>query len=412
MHQAIEDFQRTIESDVEILRLMKDMFAEIPQHRSFSQDPLGKPRASNYRDLLEAFDTTITKAPEWNGENPGVKCLPFSALLDWPLSTKSGRACFHNEKVNTCIRAVFAAWTDFLDSERSAYVLNDSPLGWFCRSAQAFVMCDTADQSNRQFEKEFACNESKPWESYPTWNAFFTRAFHPGVRPVAAPDDANVIVNACEAAPFRLASDVQIHDTFWLKEQPYSLQDMFADHPLAIQFAGGTVYQGFLNAGSYHRWHSPVNGHIVALHMQPSLYFAKPERMSASGYDDTGFDPTDPIESQAYIAQVSSRAMIFIEADNPSIGLMCVMPVGWVEASSCKITVREQEHVIKGEQLGMFRFGGSTHCLIFRPGVRLRWDLRGQTPGSSTLILPVNSALAVIEEPERVSFQETLRPKL
>jgi phosphatidylserine decarboxylase len=25
-------------------------------------------------------------------------------------------------------------------------------------------------------------------------------------------------------------------------------------------------------------------------------------------------------------------------------------------------------HVAKGEELGYFQFGGSTHCLIFRPG--------------------------------------------
>jgi phosphatidylserine decarboxylase len=25
-------------------------------------------------------------------------------------------------------------------------------------------------------------------------------------------------------------------------------------------------------------------------------------------------------------------------------------------------------HVAKGEELGYFQFGGSTHCLVFRPG--------------------------------------------
>jgi phosphatidylserine decarboxylase len=31
---------------------------------------------------------------------------------------------------------------------------------------------------------------------------------------------------------------------------------------LAELFQGGTVYQAFLSALSYHRWHSPVNGVI------------------------------------------------------------------------------------------------------------------------------------------------------
>lgn len=34
----------------------------------------------------------------------------------------------------------------------------------------------------------------------------------------------------------------------------------------------------------------------------------------------------------------------------------------------------------KGDQLGMFHFGGSTHCLIFRPGVNLTFT-DYETPG-------------------------------
>jgi len=66
--------------------------------------------------------------------------------------------------------------------------------------------------------------------------------------------------------------------------------------------------------------------------------------------------------------------LMFIEADNPAIGLMCVLPVGMAEVSTCEITVYEGQHVKKGDQLGMFHFGGSTHCLMFRPGVRLDFD--------------------------------------
>ena len=37
-----------------------------------------------------------------------------------------------------------------------------------------------------------------------------------------------------------------------------------------------------------------------------------------------GFDPSGPNESQGYITEVATRALIFIEADNPKIGLMHV----------------------------------------------------------------------------------------
>jgi phosphatidylserine decarboxylase len=95
---------------------------------------------------------------------------------------------------------------------------------------------------------------------------------------------------------------------------------------------------------------------------------------------------------------VAARALIFIEADNPDIGLMCVMPVGMAEVSTCQITVYEGQHVKKGDQIGMFHFGGSTHCLIFGPHVNLDFDLHGQTPGLNSSNIPINSRIATVKK--------------
>ena len=50
----------------------------------------------------------------------------------------------------------------------------------------------------------------------------------------------------------------------------------------------------------------------------------------------------------------------------------------------------------KGDQLGMFHFGGSTHCLIFRPRVKLEFDLHGQTPGLNSGNIPVRARIAKV----------------
>jgi hypothetical protein len=39
-------------------------------------------------------------------------------------------------------------------------------------------------------------------------------------------------------------------------------------------------------------------------------------------------------------------------------------------------------------------YGGSTHCLIFRPGVRLEFDHHGQKPGLHAQPIPVNTRIA------------------
>jgi phosphatidylserine decarboxylase len=138
-----------------------------------------------------------------------------------------------------------------------------------------------------------------------------------------------------------------------------------------------------------------VNGTIVKASVQDGSYYA--EALSE------GFDPAGPNESQGYITAVATRALIFIEAKNPDIGPMCVMPVGMAEVSSCDITEIKKKlktsgkvKIKKGDPLGTFRFVGSTHCLFFRPEVRPAIDLHGQTPGLSSGNIPVKARLATV----------------
>ena len=45
-----------------------------------------------------------------------------------------------------------------------------------------------------------------------------------------------------------------------------------------------------------------------------------------------------------------------------------MMPIGMVEISTCVINdyIEPGYNVKKGEELGYFQFGGSTHCIIFQ----------------------------------------------
>jgi phosphatidylserine decarboxylase len=49
---------------------------------------------------------------------------------------------------------------------------------------------------------------------------------------------------------------------------------------------------------------------------------------------------------------------------------MAFVPVGMSDVSSCIIhsDVTPGHRIAKGEELGHFQYGGSTHCLVFRPG--------------------------------------------
>jgi phosphatidylserine decarboxylase len=375
---VVEEFKDLIEGDPQLYMLFTQMFQQVPQRPPFLHDPTGAPQVRSYEEMLQRLDGILTRAPEFN--KTGLVGFPINAILDWPMATPAGAAAFLNPKVNRQLKRILAQWAVFLGSPDSRYVLGDHPeKGWFGRDARAAMPT---------FEEDFICDPGAPFHGFASWDDFFTRRFRPGRRPVAAPGDHSVIANACESAPYRVASGVRLRDRFWIKGQPYSLAHMLDNDPLTEQFVGGTLYQAFLSALSYHRWHSPVSGTIVKTRLMDGSYYAE---TPAEGFDRAG-----PNASQGYITQVAARAVIFIQADNPDIGLMCAMFVGMAEVSSNEVTVYPGQRVNKGDQLGMFHFGGSTHVLFFRPGVSLEFDLRGQTPGLDSSNIPVRARLATV----------------
>ncbi|HAY98242.1 MAG TPA: phosphatidylserine decarboxylase family protein [Mesotoga sp.] len=378
LHPVIQEFQEIIEEDPVLFMLFNEMFEQIPSTPEFELDPTGNPQIEDYRQMLNVMNEILTQAPEFNKSE--LVGFPINAVINWAMGTPAGTTAFLNEKVNRQLKKILSQWAVFLGSPDSRYVLSEDPeKGWFGRDAMA-AMPD--------FAEDFQCDPDLPYYGFTSWDDFFTRQYREGRRPVDCPDDDSVIVNACESAPYKIATDVQLKDSFWIKEQQYSLSHMLAGDPMTELFEGGTIYQAFLSALSYHRWHSPVSGRIVKTRLIDGSYYAS--ALSA------GFDSASPNESQGYIAQVASRALIFIEADSPDVGLMCIVFVGMAEVSSNEITAYEGQHVEKGDQLGMFHFGGSTHVLIFRPGVNLEFDLRGQIPGPNSVNIPVRSKIAIV----------------
>jgi phosphatidylserine decarboxylase len=378
LHPVIADFRDVIETDPAIFMLFNQMFEQLPRRPPYDKDPTGKPQVRDYQQMLQLLNTLLTHAPEF--DQTGLVGCPVNTIFDWSMGTAAGMAAFLNARVNAELKKILNAWARFLGSSDSTYVLSEHPhKGWFGADAR---------RAMPDFGREFRCDPDAPHHGFRSWDEFFTRELRAGVRPVACPDDDRVIVNACESAPYRLARQVSYRDRFWIKAQPYSIVHMLANDALAPLFAGASVYQAYLSPLSYHRWHSPVSGTIRKAYVKDGTYFAE-----AASH---GFDPAGPNDSQSYITEVATRALIFIEADNPDIGLMCVIAVGMAEVSSCQITVYEGQRVRKGDQIGMFHYGGSTHCLMFRPVVKLEFDHHGQKPGLHAVNIQVNARIATV----------------
>jgi phosphatidylserine decarboxylase len=305
---------------------------------------------ANVDELMNVIDYLMTYAPPFS-ESSLVHC-PLNAVLDWPMCMPSGYALFRDQAFNAQLKRVLNYWCGFLSGPYSRMHLHDGPDGWFSAEAREKVKID-----------EFLCDPHEPYWGFASWNSFFTRQFRPGARPVAEPDNQKVIVSACEASPYAIRHDVRLHDAFWIKSQPYSLQEIFtaSQRDIAQRFVGGSVYQAFLSAFNYHRWHAPVSGTIAKAYLIDGTYYSDAE---AEGEDPGGLN-----DSQGYTSAVAARAVIVIDSDEQAIGTVACVFVGMAEVSSCVIEAMPGQHVAKGDELGFFQYGGSTYCLMFEPGV-------------------------------------------
>ena len=372
LHPVLTEFQELIDTDPVVRMYLNQMIAQVPPTKHYRKRHL-----QNVQQMLRLINEVLTMAPEFSEDS--MVATPIGAILDWTMGTPAGFAAFRDPRINAMLKKILTAWCEFLDSTDSLYVLNDSPSGWKCAAARRAIGIE-----------QYQHDPSDEHWGFASWNDFFTRRFKDGQRPVAWPDDDKVIVSACESTPYGITTDVKRQDRFWIKSQPYSLRDMLANDDSVDQFVGGTVYQAFLSATNYHRWHSPVAGTIVRALVHDGTYYSEA--------DSEGADAVEPTNSQSYLAHVAARAIILIDADDPVIGLMAFVPVGMSDVSSCIIhsTVKPGQHVAKGEELGHFQYGGSTHCLVFRPGAIAEFTLAAvpQPHDPNATLVLVRSKLA------------------
>lgn len=127
--------------------------------------------------------------------------------------------------------------------------------------------------------------------------------------------------------------------------------------------------------------------------VQDGTYFSEPLNED-DGDTDVKIDTRGITVAQGYLSALATRAVIVLEADERAIGLVGFVGIGMDEVSTCDITVREGQRVKKGDELGMFHFGGSSHCLVFGKGVRVE----GFPGVGRDENVPVRGKLAVVKK--------------
>jgi phosphatidylserine decarboxylase len=343
-NKVIKEFDHLIHTNSIVRLMLTQAIDQIPDNPFYTKDHI-----RSIDDLLNRLNNVLTIAPEYN--KTLLVGTPFSAIVVWLMGTKSGLEAFRYPAINNIFKKILVEWSKFLNSRKSLYVLNDGKNGWKSTAAMKQLNIN-----------QYQIDPTDKYWGFKSWNDFFGRKLKQGVRPIASPNDTQLVVSACDCTVFNIQFNVKEVDRFWIKEQPYSMRDLLDNDTKYInKFKGGLVYQAFLNPFNYHRWHSPVEGVVTKAVIIPGLYFSEATF--------PGLDPNDQDASETYVSHIQTRALIIIKTK--TLGYVAVMPIGMVEISTCIINsyIKPGYKIKKGEELGYFQFGGSTHCCIFEPGM-------------------------------------------
>ncbi|KAK7755464.1 hypothetical protein SLS62_002393 [Diatrype stigma] len=355
--QPVQEFKNFIESEPTVYGEFIRMF-EVA-----SKDDEDPPRS--YEDLIDMINEIFRLAPSFGDLGP-----PMYMIMARIMDTQGGFSAFTKENLNMHFKKMFVAWSLFLSSKDSRDVLNDGNNGWFGVEAKNMMMEQYPD---RAFEDVFICDPTVEYYGFTSYEDFFNRRFRDPEtdRPTGDLTNDAIVSSATESTSYAYQEKVQKYDELFIKDEAYSLQHLLAGHNVE-DFVSGTVLQGFLNTTGYHRWHAPVNGTIRQIVDIPGTYFAQAPNTIGEPVDDLEAPPY--LRSLRFFSNTAARQLIFIQADNLQIGLMCVVSIGMTEISTCQATVYEGQHVVRGEELGMFHFGGSSSALVFRASSGVKID--------------------------------------
>lgn len=219
---------------------------------------------------------------------------------------------------------------------------------------------------------EFA---KKPY-SFKSFNDFFYRALKPGARPVAPGDHVAVLPADGRHLAFQ---NVDGAEGFYAKGQRFDLKSFLGDEDLAREFAGGSLLISRLCPVDYHRFHFPVGGQAGEARLINGFLYS-----------------VSPIALRSNLAYLWENKRMVTLVESPVFGRVAVCEIGATMVGSIVQTYLSGRPVAKGEEKGLFKFGGSCVVTIFKPGkIKFDADLVQQSAAGLEVYARMGESLGV-----------------
>lgn len=218
----------------------------------------------------------------------------------------------------------------------------DSPL--LARDIASFIQFHKLDLSECQI---------KDPSKFPTFNEFFYRKLDVGARPIEAPDEEGIAVSPADC---RCTTFVTVDSAteLWIKGRNFTLAKLFNGN--FNNFEKTNLYDpkncsvGIFRLApqDYHRFHSPVSGTIGPMKYIEGEYYT-----------------VNPMAIRSDLDVYGENVRVIVPIHTENFGTIILVGVGAMMVGSTIITVKEGQKVKRGDEIGYFKFGGSTVLLLF-----------------------------------------------
>lgn len=314
----------TANSHLSVVQKLENLIATNTTFREEMEDALKAQTESSFwygltlEDLVDFFGDWLVFLPR-----PDNARKYMDAFYDFADSAK-GKEVAYKEPFKGWLYEFMVARGEFMDSEGSA-----AALPWWLSEPEV----------NMQ-------DYVVPSGGYRSFNEFFTRGIKPGVRPIDASGDTSVLTSPADSAVLKLADELTSDTRFEVKGDSLSIRELLGGDERADKFINGTAVLFMLSTTNYHRFHSPVQGKIVAEQQLAGLYYGM-----TGGWVEYFFE--------------HRRGYFILETED--FGYVAMVCVGMFTISSISFAATEGQCVNKGDELGSFAYGGSAIILLFEP---------------------------------------------
>ncbi|CCH41646.1 Phosphatidylserine decarboxylase proenzyme 2 [Wickerhamomyces ciferrii] len=188
-------------------------------------------------------------------------------------------------------------------------------------------------------------------KDFKTFNDFFYRKLRQGSRPPES-NDEKIVVSPADSRCTAF-NNVSSATKVWIKSRSFSIAKLlgeeFKNDLESFEDCSIAVFR--LAPQDYHRFHSPVNGVIgEPVYIQGEYYTVNPMA----------------IRSDLDVFGENVRVIVPIETEQ--FGKVIVIAVGAMMVGSTVLTVGKGDDINRADELGYFKFGGSTILTLFTKG--------------------------------------------